>query len=447
MKAQDLPLLELFTRLQEEGLPLGLNEYAQAVKALQAGFGLPDKEALSRLCCTLWIKNEEEFRIFSYHFANVFGDDSLSHVDIMRANIQSSTPHLEVDRLRRYILKSIQSRAIVIFIALALFIGILTGLNQIFKGSELSPLTDDSESTENTLLFVVVGTSALLTALAVLMCLDEVIPQALIRQLIRSERISPIEETENQNISYHANITSTEIFEVQLVKPLWKVIEKNGINSRGIVFKDGYFPLTRRQMQQGWRYLRRKNREGPKTELNIEGTIEQIGGQGWFTEPVMQSPQHNSIDLILLIDQDGSMRPFQPLIERLVDSAMRACHLGDYGIYYFHNCPIHYLYRDSLMQQPETVGSFLSTRSSSKSSVMIVSDAGSARGGYNPVRVQKTKNFLTQLKQYVRYVAWLNPLPYDRWDHSTAGKIADFVAMFEINRTGFRGAVDVLRGR
>ena len=75
MDAKDLPLFELFTRLQEADLPLGLNEYTQLVKALQAGFGVADKAALARLCQALWVKTEDEANIFNYHFAEVFQDD------------------------------------------------------------------------------------------------------------------------------------------------------------------------------------------------------------------------------------------------------------------------------------------------------------------------------------------------------------------------------------
>ena len=62
MRSEEAPLFELYNRLREAGLPIGLNEYAQVLKALQAGFGLPDQQALSRLCRALWVL---EFRLAS----------------------------------------------------------------------------------------------------------------------------------------------------------------------------------------------------------------------------------------------------------------------------------------------------------------------------------------------------------------------------------------------
>ena len=68
----EIPLLDLFTRLKDAGLPLGVGEYQLALQALQAGFGLTDRESLARLCRTLWIKSSDEARIFEYHFEQFF---------------------------------------------------------------------------------------------------------------------------------------------------------------------------------------------------------------------------------------------------------------------------------------------------------------------------------------------------------------------------------------
>ncbi|MCY7276542.1 MAG: hypothetical protein LH702_23110, partial [Phormidesmis sp. CAN_BIN44] len=67
----ELPLLELFTRLREAGLPLGINEYQLVLRSLQAGFGVRDREALAKLCRTLWIKSPEEERLFNHHFEQI----------------------------------------------------------------------------------------------------------------------------------------------------------------------------------------------------------------------------------------------------------------------------------------------------------------------------------------------------------------------------------------
>jgi uncharacterized protein with von Willebrand factor type A (vWA) domain len=79
--------------------------------------------------------------------------------------------------------------------------------------------------------------------------------------------------------------------------------------------------------------------------------------------------------------------------------------------------------------------------------VLIFSDAGAARGGLNFKRVSLTIAFLRRLKQHVRYVTWVNPMPKTRWAGTTAGEIARYVPMFEGTRQGLDQSIDVLRGR
>ena len=82
-----------------------------------------------------------------------------------------------------------------------------------------------------------------------------------------------------------------------------------------------------------------------------------------------------------------------------------------------------------------------------RGAVLIFSDAGAARGGYNRERVELTGEFLQEVRRAVRYVAWINPMPESRWDGTTAGEIAELVPMFEITRRGLQGAIAILRGK
>ncbi len=210
---------------------------------------------------------------------------------------------------------------------------------------------------------------------------------------------------------------------------------------------DEYFPVTRRQMKQSWRHLRRFVRQGLPTELDIEATIEQVVRQGVFLEPVMIPSRVNRTELLLLIDHKGSMVPFHALSQRFADTALRGGRLGKASIYYFHNCPTKYLYCDQSRRQAEPVADFLAQMRPERSAILIFSDGGAARGGFSLERLELTQKFLAQLKQRVRYIAWLNPMATERWFGTTAGEIAHLVPMFEVSRQGFDGAIDVLRGR
>ncbi|NEQ10750.1 MAG: VWA domain-containing protein, partial [Moorea sp. SIO4E2] len=239
-----------------------------------------------------------------------------------------------------------------------------------------------------------------------------------------------------------------EIDELQIAKTVRQSSRKTkpGFSDR-IVITTGYYPVTRRQMKQSWRYLRSLVREGPRTELDIEATVNQIGRQGLLLEPVFISPRVNRTELLLLIDQGGSMIPFHRLSHRLTETALQAGRWGKTTIYYFHNCPVDYLYHDRDHLEAESITMIFSQLPVQWTVVLMFSDGGAARGGLNPQRIELTKAFLGQLKQQVRAMAWLNPMPCNRWNGTTAGEIRPLVPMFEFSREGLQNAINVLRVR
>ena len=245
---------------------------------------------------------------------------------------------------------------------------------------------------------------------------------------------------------------SSELMEVQDEMQVAEAVQITTQNNEEITVNrftetDEYFPVTRRQMKQSWRHLRRMVRQGLPTELDIEATIEQVVRQGVLLEPVMMPSRVNRTELLLLIDHKGSMVPFHALSQRLAQTALRGGRLGKASIYYFHNCPTKYLYHDQTRQKAEPVTDFLAQLRPERSAVLIFSDGGAARGGFSLERLELTQKFLDQLKQRSRYIAWLNPMATERWFGTTAGEIARLVPMFEVSRQGFDGAIDVLRGR
>ncbi|WP_413176378.1 hypothetical protein [Anabaena azotica] len=235
--------------------------------------------------------------------------------------------------------------------------------------------------------------------------------------------------------------------EVQVAQAIHQGTRSNG-NLPLSVFTESneYFPVTSRQMKQSWRYLRRFIREGPPIELDVEATVQQMSRQGMLLHPVFQPRRVNRNELLLLVDQDGSMAPFHSLSERLANTAIQGGRLNKASIYYFHNCPHQYLYHDPYHQVAEPISQVLTKLRPEYAGILIFSDAGAARGAFNRERLDLTAEFLDLLRQKFRYIAWLNPLPRDRWT-GTAGEIAKIVPMFELSRQGLTQAIDVLRGK
>lgn len=94
-------------------------------------------------------------------------------------------------------------------------------------------------------------------------------------------------------------------------------------------------PISPRDMAGVWRQLRRPQRVGVPEELDVEGTINTIYRSGLLLRPLLQPPRRNQARLVVLVDQQGSMAPFAPLIEAAIESILRGGLLGKTSLYYF----------------------------------------------------------------------------------------------------------------
>ena len=213
------------------------------------------------------------------------------------------------------------------------------------------------------------------------------------------------------------------------------------------IYSDEYFPVTRRQMKQGWRYLRRRVREGPAIELDIDATVAEFARRGMLLAPVLVPRRVNRARLALLIDTGGSMVPFGGLAHSLTETALRGGRLGQASVFYFHNVPAEYIYHDAAYRVAEEFEGAMTRLGHERAAVLVFSDAGAARGTASPERIAQTQRCMAVVRQHIRHVAWLNPMPRDRWARTSAGAIAEMAPMLEFTRRGLYTAIDVLRGR
>ncbi len=455
----ELPLLELFTRLREAGLLLGIDEYQLVLQALQAGFGISDRVALKRLCQTLWIKSAEEKRLFEYHFEQAMGCEGVISTFATPSELRKIYP------ITYYLIQGI------------LVVGMILGVTSSSKEQTQKNIVLQNPSVTPT----IIGTQ---TATRISTPTQK--PQPNTKPTIIGTQTATLISTSTQTPQSNTNRNQPNLIfwmplviglsggvivwwvatqkaeqskekqkpgfldedEVQIAQAVLQPITINeDIPESRFILIGEYFPVTERQMKQIWRYLRRPVREGAPTVLDVEATVNLIGRQGILLKPVLVPRRVNKAELLLLIDRDGSMVPFGALSLRLAETALRGGLLGKAGIYYFHNCPIEYLYHDSDLLEAELVPHVITNVCSDRTAVLIFSDAGAARGGYSEERYELTKKFLAQIKQRVRYIAWLNPMPRKRWANTTAADITRLVPMFEVSRRGLQDAIGVLRGR
>jgi uncharacterized protein len=208
-----------------------------------------------------------------------------------------------------------------------------------------------------------------------------------------------------------------------------------------------YYPVSRRSMTYGWRMLRRIVADGARVVLDVPGTVAAVTGQGYYLGPVYQRRRRNDARLVMLVDQNGSMMPFHRFTRDLVETARQESRLAQENVqvFYFQNVPVMTVYRDMYLMKPIALQEVLDG-CDGDTSVLVVSDAGAARGVRRQERIQGTTRFLRKLRRRTSLIAWLNPMAERRWEGSSAEILAYLVPMFQMDRAGFADAVSALRG-
>ncbi|MEC4817677.1 MAG: SUMF1/EgtB/PvdO family nonheme iron enzyme, partial [Scytonema sp. PMC 1069.18] len=386
-------LVEVFCGLREAGLPLEIEDYHLFFQALEEGFYPENYKELRLLCQRLWVKSLKERKLFEEWFDKLCEKYSEEYFQ---------------EFLKRQVLNTQQPET-----------------------------TTPSSAVRNPL-------------------------------SSRNRVSSPLEATPPQQREPEETPDSTEEMLVVQAVPLQQ--DKKQIPDRRFTLTEEYFPVTRRQMQQGWRKLRQPMREGVSVDFDVPATVKRVSQQGFFLEPVPKYERVNQTELLLLLDQSHSMMPFAPLAEQLIATAQQDGRLGQTKIYYFRNAmgnlrtretrfleetgflepqlepQQHYLYSDPDLLQKQPLDDIIPHLHKNHTVVLIFSDAGSARGGFNVRRIELTDKFLFDIKPVVRQVVWLNPLPVSRWDGTTAGEIAKFVSMYPFGDAGWRRMMYELRG-
>jgi hypothetical protein len=208
----------------------------------------------------------------------------------------------------------------------------------------------------------------------------------------------------------------------------------------------GRLPISRRQLKQAWRGLRRTRRAGSSTELSVQGTIDLLYRDSVLVHPVFIPLRRNAARLLILEDRLGSMRPFGRACRAIVESAEQAG-LGMTAVAYFHDVPAAPFHGDPALSEPLSLKPLLGAVAGG--SILLVGDAGAARRELEESRVKRTVLALESLLATTSKICWLNPLPEERWEGTSAAAIrrATSVPMVPLTYSGFQTALAILRGK
>lgn len=178
--------------------------------------------------------------------------------------------------------------------------------------------------------------------------------------------------------------------------------------------------LDSRQFQTALRSLRQfsSRLDIPRTELDIDETIDKTCNNGGVLQVVMGKPRKNTVKLLLLMDSGGTMIPYTNLLNELFHSVNKMNHFKDVKTYYFHNCIYAHLYNTPECENGDWVETdWILHNLDGEYKVIIVGDAAmapeelySTTGNYRgPNNGLSGMEWLNLLKRHFKRVIWLNP--------------------------------------
>lgn len=200
-----------------------------------------------------------------------------------------------------------------------------------------------------------------------------------------------------------------------------------------------------RELAVLWRRYRRGTRGGPRTELDLPASIRERCRRGMLAQPVLRARRSNSARLLVLADVSPSMEPWMPWLQALEDS-LQFARFASAEMRYFSNLPRRELFGTPALARPEPAEPLL--RRHAGAVLIVVSDAGSARGFLNRRRAVQTTAFLAEAGRQFGACLWVNPMPRERWAGSTAALVArsPAVTMLPLDAQQLLRGIDILRG-
>ncbi len=214
-------------------------------------------------------------------------------------------------------------------------------------------------------------------------------------------------------------------------------------------------PLSRSQVGEALKRLRRMVPAGPKDVINIHKTIDRTMDNAGEIEIVFDRRLTDKLKILLLIDNGGwSMEPYVETVQVLFHYARSQ--FRELSICYFHNTVGDRVWLDPQRRnRPEPVEALL--RRDPETRLIFVGDASMAPeelmavNGSIAIEYRNHQPSIDRLKQLstaFRHSVWLNPLSVSLWNYSeTVNQIRQIFPMFPLNLAGLEKAVARLAAR
>jgi uncharacterized protein len=383
-----LPLINLFTKLQRRNYPLGVSDYALVLEALSRGARVASREDLIFLCQSLWAKSSMEQHEIALELNRLLPKRlTVAELEALQAEERQKKEDAPLD------IQTEKPRP--------------QDSSEESTGGRVSQSADQKKRDE-----------------------QELMKEAARKETARKEA--------GGKEGLKAGAVVSALGQIEAEEKIWSADARFDYI--------GSLPVTRRQMKRAWRYMRLTKRIGTPVELDVEATVEHTYRLGVFEKTILMPRRANLAQLLILADEGGSMLPFRRVTEPLMESASQSG-LAKVSTFFFHDVINNTVYLDQSLTR--SIEFERALNSAKWTGILVVSDAGAARGNYDEARIIETEKLMQRLKQATANIAWLNPTPVSRWEGATAGELLSRCGamMFTLDRAGLDAAVDAARGR
>ena len=189
---------------------------------------------------------------------------------------------------------------------------------------------------------------------------------------------------------------------------------------------DDNVELGTRGMKISLRRLRKLARQGADDEFDINNTIDKTAKNGGMLDIIMRPERRNTVKVLLILDNGGSMDAHVKVCEELFSAARSEFKYLE--TYYFHNFIYDGLWKQNNRRMSERIDTFdILHKYTHDYKVIFVGDATMAPyeithagGSVEHWNEEAGAVWMQRVLDTFAKVIWINPTPQDTWEYSTS---------------------------
>ena len=189
---------------------------------------------------------------------------------------------------------------------------------------------------------------------------------------------------------------------------------------------DDNVELGTRGMKISLRRLRKLARQGAEDEFDIGNTIDKTAKNGGMLDIIMRPERRNTVKVLLILDNGGSMDAHVKVCEELFSAARSEFKYLE--TYYFHNFIYDGLWKQNNRRMSERIDTFdILHKYTHDYKVIFVGDATMAPyeithagGSVEHWNEEAGAIWMQRVLDTFAKVIWINPTPQDTWEYSTS---------------------------